>query len=116
VAVGLLFFVGIIMIAASSILASFPYEQLGFLGPVMGILYFIIAGIYFIPVFYLFKFSQNAKHSLTQIGAGGSSNELMARAIDYLKKHFRFIGIMTIILLAVYLLVIIGLIIAFVVR
>jgi hypothetical protein len=51
-----------------------------------------------------------------QIGSGGSSSEIMAHAILFLKKHFRYVGIFTIVMLAVYLLVIIGVIIAFAIR
>jgi FMN-dependent NADH-azoreductase len=51
-----------------------------------------------------------------QIGLPGSSNELMAHAIEYLKKHFRFVGIFTIVILVVYLVAVIGVVIAFAIR
>ncbi len=116
VAFGLLLIVGVILLTTSSFRSSFQYDQLGALGPWIGILYIVFAGIYFFPVFYLYKFSKYAKHSLMQIGSAGSSNELMAHAIDYLKKHFRFVGIFTIVILAVYLVAVIGVIIAFTIR
>jgi hypothetical protein len=113
VAVGLLIFAGVIMMVVTSIHSTFQYEPLGMLGPFIGILYLVLAGIYFFPVLYLFNFSKYAKQSLMQIGLGGSSAELMSHAISYLKKHFRFIGILTISLLVAYLIGIIGLVIAF---
>jgi hypothetical protein len=86
------------------------------LGPWMGICYLLLALVYFFPVFYMFRFSKFAKQSLLQISSVQSSNELMANAISYLKKHFRYVGIFTIVLLVIYLLVIIGLIITFAIR
>jgi hypothetical protein len=116
VAVGLVLFVGVLLLIASSFRSSFQYDPLGSYGPLIGIFYIVFSGIYFFPVFYLYKFSRYAKQSMIRIGSEGPSNELMAHAIDYMKKHFRFVGIFTIVILAVYLLVIIGLIIAFAIR
>ena len=112
VAIGLLLFLGVIMFVISSVSSSFQYDQFRFLGPFFGVAYLILALVYFFPVLYMYQFSKYAKYSLVQIGSGGSSNELMARAIDYLKKHFRYVGIFTIVILSVYLLVIIGVVIA----
>jgi hypothetical protein len=92
------------------------FDQFGILGPWIGIFYIVFAGIYFFPVFYLYRFSKYAKLSLTQINSGGSSTELMAHAIGYLKKHFRYVGIFTIVILAVYLMAVIGVIIALAIR
>jgi hypothetical protein len=109
VAFGLLVFVGIIMIFASSIASSMAFNPFAAMGPWIGIIYIIISGIYFIPVYYLFRFSTLAKQSLLQINlGGGSSDALMAQAIDYLKRHFRFVGIFTIVILSMYILILIG--------
>jgi len=116
VAIGLLILVGVIMFAVTSFRTAMSYDQLGMIGPLMGVFYLLFAAIYFFPVYYMYKFSRYAKFSLMQIGAGGPSNALMAQAIAYLKKHFRFVGIFTIVLLAVYLLGIIGLVIALAIR
>ncbi|MCX6248394.1 MAG: hypothetical protein NTW10_11740 [Bacteroidetes bacterium] len=121
VTIGLLLLIGIIMIVASLFVASsigsaLQYDQFGLIGPLMGVFYFIFAVIYFFPVFYLYRFSQHAKHSLVHIGMAESSTEQMSKAIAYLKKHYRYIGIMTIILLATYPVVIIGVIVAIAMR
>ena len=115
-AVGLLLFLGVIMLVVSFFRSPFQYDQLGMMGPLMWIFYLLFALIYFFPVLYMYQFSRYAKQSLMQIGSGGSSSELMAYAIIYLKKHFRYVGIFTIVILAVYLVVIIGVIIAFAIR
>jgi hypothetical protein len=104
------------MLVVSFFRPPFQYDQLGIMGPLMWIFYLLFALIYFFPVLYMYQFSRYAKQSLVQIGSGGSSGELMAHAILYLKKHFRYVGIFTIVILAVYLLVIIGVIIVFAIR
>jgi hypothetical protein len=117
VVVGLLLLVGVIFLIASFTRPSMQIDEFGIsLGPWMGICYLLLALVYFFPVFYMFRFSKFAKQSLLQISSVQSSNELMANAISYLKKHFRYVGIFTIVLLVIYLLVIIGLIITFAIR
>jgi hypothetical protein len=116
VAVGLLLFAGVIMLVVTSVSSAFQYEALGMMGPFIGIIYLVVAVIYFFPVLYLFQFSKYAKQSLITLGSSGSSPELLAEAIRYLKKHFRFVGIFTIALLAIYILVIIGIVIAFAIK
>jgi hypothetical protein len=116
VAVGLLFFVGILLLVTTTLRSAVQFDQYSLLTPWIGIFYIVFAAIYFFPVFYLLKFSILARHSLMRIGSGESSSGLMADAIHYLKRHFRFIGISTIVMLVVYLLVIIGLVIAFAIR
>ena len=92
-------------------------DELGItLGPWFGLFYILLGLVYFFPVLYMYRFSTYAKQSLVQISTGGSSNELMANAIGYLKKHFRYVGIFTIFLLVVYMLVIIGLLIALAIK
>jgi len=56
------------------------------------------------------------KKSLLQLGSGGMANEMMAHAIGYLKRHFRYVGIFTIVILALYVVVIIGVVIALALR
>jgi hypothetical protein len=113
VVVGLLVAVGCILILASITKSSMQIDELGLaMGPLMGVFYILFAGIYFIPVLYMFRFSIFAKKSIMQISSGETSNELMAHAIVYLKKHFRYVGIFTITILVVYLLVIVGFLIS----
>jgi hypothetical protein len=61
------------------------------------IIYLAIAVLYFFPCFYLFKFSNKAKLAI-EVNEQVSLNE----AFGNLKSCFKFIGITTIILLAVY--------------
>jgi hypothetical protein len=117
VAVGLLLLVGVVFVVASITRPPMQIEEFGnAFWPLFGIVYLLLAVVYFFPVLYMYRFSVYAKQSLTGITSGGSSNELMANAILFLKKHFRFVGIFTIVILAIYLVVIIGVIIAFAIR
>jgi hypothetical protein len=63
----------------------------------LAIIYLVIAIVYFFPIYYLFQFSNGiivaykAKHE-----------ENLNASFHYLKKHFKFIGILMIISMAVY--------------
>jgi hypothetical protein len=117
VAVGLLFLLGIVFIITFLTRPPMQLDELGvFFGPWMGIFYIVFAVIYFFPVLYMYRFSLNAKRALVQINSDESSNEFMAKAIVYLKKHFRYVGIFTIIFLVVYLVVFIGIGIAMLIK
>ncbi len=117
VVVGLLLLLGVVFLIASITRAPMQIEEFGTAyWPWLGIFFLLFALVYFFPVLYMYRFSMYAKQSLMQITSGGSSNELMANAILYMKKHFRYSGIFTIVILALYLLVIIGVIIALAIR
>ncbi len=65
-------------------------------GVIAGI-YFAIAVLYFFPIFYLFRFSNGF------ITAYKSENEEKINAsFHYLKKHYKFIGVLTIVMIAIY--------------
>ena len=66
-----------------------------------GIIYILIAVIYFFPVLYLFRFSDKTK-SAFQLG----DQETFDTAIENLKKMFKFMGVMTIIFLSISILAI----------
>lgn len=55
-------------------------------------LYIIMLIIYTIPVYYLYKFSTRIKMALLS-----GSSTILTDAIRFLKKHYTFIGILTII-------------------
>ncbi len=64
--------------------------------------YLIAAFLYFFPVLYLFRFSTNLKSSLI-----AKNDDDLTLALEYLKSHYKFIGILTIVVLGSYLLLII---------
>lgn len=60
-------------------------------------LYLFVGAIYFFPVLYLFRFSTKAKAALQS----GSDSEL-TDAFESLKSHYKFLGIMTIVIMSIY--------------
>lgn len=89
-------FVGALMGTAFSQL-----EGAGALGGGMSIfvtvLYLAIAVLYFFPCFYLFRFSTKMKKALNE------SNQVeLTSSFENLKSCFKFMGIMTIVLLSLY--------------
>lgn len=53
--------------------------------------------LYFFPILYLYRFSSNSRKALIN-----SDTALLEDALNYLKRHFRFIGAITIIILFIY--------------
>ena len=70
--------------------------------------YIVIAILYFFPIYYLFKYAQNTKMSLQS-----SNSDLLADALGYLKSHHKFLGIMMIIIISLYILIAIIGVVAF---
>jgi uncharacterized membrane protein YjgN (DUF898 family) len=107
----------IIGILAGSFLSAFTSKMSGMqgmqgmegakaAGGIAGVFVFIIllvfAVIYFFPLLYLLRFSRHTKKAVANLDA----NELQS-GLKYLKLFWKYIGILMIVLLAVYLLVLI---------
>jgi hypothetical protein len=71
------------------------------------IIYVIIAAISFMPVYYLLKFSSNMKLALKS-----NNTQALTNAFQYLKSHYKFIGILTILGMAFYAIAIVVIIVA----
>ena len=96
IAIGLLI---IMSFSIGTILASLPEGSLGGLSPkFFSFFYLIAAGIYFIPVFFLFQFAQKTKQALME-----DDHNLLTFGLKKLKSHYKFIGILFIVLIALYL-------------
>jgi hypothetical protein len=63
------------------------------------ITYLLLAFIYFFPVYYLLKFSNQLKKALST-----KNDEILAKAFEMLKSHYKFIGVFTIITISLYVL------------
>lgn len=61
------------------------------------IVYLALAVLYFFPCYFLYKFSSKAKQAIDS-----GEKEILYESFSNLKACFRFIGIMTIILLSIY--------------
>lgn len=86
------------------ILLSLAMLSIGSKGPINGMFLFIMmllmTGIYFFPIYYLFKFS-----ALSKVALANSDSKMMSNALLYLKKHYRFMGIIAIVIVAIYALI-----------
>ena len=69
-----------------------------FPGYVFGLIYVIGGAIYFPPIYFLYMFSANMKKAIT-----ASNQSALDIAFQNLKNHYRYIGILTVVFLAIYL-------------
>lgn len=76
-------------------------------GTIAGIMYLLIAVLYFFPIYYLGKFASNAKQALAN-----NSTDYLTNAMEYLKSHYKFIGILTLIAMVFWVLAFIIMIVA----
>ncbi|WP_237588861.1 hypothetical protein [Polaribacter sargassicola] len=72
------------------------------LGLIMTAVYLVLAFIYFFPVYYLLQFSNKMKKALLS-----KDDEILAKAFQMLKSHYKFIGVFTIITISLYILLIV---------
>ena len=72
----------------------------GSFGALIGVVYFIIAALYFFPVYYLMKFASNAKRAFRE-----NDTEALTSSLGYLKSHYKFVGIMMLSILVLYALI-----------
>jgi hypothetical protein len=72
-------------------------EYGGKFGVGMFALYLVFAAIYFYPVYSLFKFSSYSRHAVAT-----NDQQQFNRSLFYLKNQFKFWGVLTILLLAIY--------------
>lgn len=96
-------FVGMIALASLFLMfgsAASPlgdtFGAIGFLG---GFFYLMTGALYFFPIFYLFMFAFKTKKALSM-----TDNQTLEGALKNLKSHYKFIGILTILIIALYVL------------
>lgn len=66
-------------------------------------IYIIIAIVYVFPIYYLYKFSVNTRSALDR-----GDTDSLTEAFRYLKSHYKFIGVMVIIMMCIYAVAIVG--------
>ncbi|WP_293894310.1 DUF5362 family protein [Flavobacterium sp.] len=66
----------------------------------LGVFYILLALLYFFPVYYLYKYANGTKQALES-----GNNDVLSNALVNLKSHHKFLGIMTIIMIAIYILI-----------
>jgi len=98
VGISLMILLGIFLMIGMSFLSELSSKSMpaGF----FGLIYIIMAAIYYFPVNYLHKFSVLIKQSLN------SNDELaLTNGFENLKKMFKFMAILTIVVLSIYVLI-----------
>jgi hypothetical protein len=99
VGMGLLVIVAFFMMFGLSAISKIPG---GFYPVAMGLIYVVLAGIYYIPITYLYRFSVRIKEGIANEDENKATN-----AFQDLKSLFKFMGIFTLVILSVYALVLI---------
>jgi len=103
VGIGLMVLVGLFLsFMMGNMPGANPYESIGMNMSYIGIIYVALAVFYFFPVLYLFNFSRKIKSALSS-----KNNEELTSAFSNLKSHYKFVGILAIILISLYVLMII---------
>ncbi len=74
---------------------------------ILMLVYVIMGAVYFLPILYLFRFSNWTKKAIRN-----NSSLDFSLALKNLKSHFQYVGIMTIVLFALYFIIIIGFVLA----
>jgi hypothetical protein len=69
--------------------------------------FLLLCLIYIFPIYYLFRFSTYSKQALDK-----KDNGLLSMAFGYLKMHYRFMGILMIVIGGIYILIILVMIVA----
>lgn len=83
-----------------AVFSNLPAEStLPFSSGVLTAIYFLIAAVYFFPVYYLFKFAAMARN-----GIQVRDSTQVSGALHYLKSHYKIVGILTIAAIALYIL------------
>ena len=95
--IGIAFMV-VVGLFMGTIFSSLPNtESLPFGGALMTFIYLLIAILYFFPMLYLYRFSIKMKASLVR-----NDEEELVEAFSNLKSHYKFVGILTIVMLSFY--------------
>jgi uncharacterized oligopeptide transporter (OPT) family protein len=67
-------------------------------GPGFMIVVIIMSALYFIPAYFLLQFSNNMKQAISE-----QNSQKLEISFRYLKSHYKFIGILAIVIIGIYL-------------
>lgn len=99
VGIGLMVLAALAMMVAGATLSSFSsdYSRNPVGAGVIGVIYIIMAVLYFFPVLYLFKSAVGLKNGIIN-----NDEMTLTDGFQNLKSHYKFIGIMMIVVLSLY--------------
>ncbi len=108
-------FVACGLMASGGLLATIVFSFVGnemdmmpFPPVILGLLYLVLAGVYFLPAFYMYNFSSKTQQAITLFSTGH-----MEEAVKNIKSYFKFVGIFVIVMISLYIVAIIGMILSF---
>lgn len=104
VGIGFMLIAGFIMVVSSSMMSYIYQDSMVMI--IIAVVYVIFAVVYFFPVMYLMK-------SAVDLGKGvnENNNEFLALGVKNLKAHFKYMGIMIIATIGLYIIIVIGVVI-----
>jgi hypothetical protein len=97
IAMGFMVVTGFVVTVAMTFVPTTTAQAFPFPPFLFGIFYLIIGAVYFFPILFLFRFSTSIRSALSL----NNQNQLL-KAFYNLRKHYRFIGILMIVFLALY--------------
>ncbi len=96
--------IGFVGLGFGVLIAIGMFVASGFLGDIspvpvagIGVFYLLLIGVYFFPIYYLLQFANKAKEALNT-----RNTQSLTESMRYLKGHYKFIGIATIVMFALY--------------
>ena len=94
-------------ITVSIISAFIPSQTNVFPFPMflVGFIYLIFAGVYFLPVFYLYRFSSSIKQAVAL-----KKQDQLSNAFNNLRAHYKTFGIIMIVIMCLYPIMIVGMV------
>ena len=95
----LMLFGSIAVIAASSAIENTP--GMPFSSGMISGMYIVFVLVYILPIYYLFKFNSSSKQAIQN-----GSIELFEESLNYIKLLFRYGGVLTLVIIALYIIVI----------
>ncbi|QZK89676.1 hypothetical protein K5V07_03900 [Flavobacterium sp. CHNK8] len=106
IGVGFIVLIALILGITFAVVGS-TSNSMGFLESSMGLgvafVYILIGALYFFPIYYLNKFASNAK-----VAIKNSDTAALTLSFRYLKSHYKYIGIMTLVVFSLYVLLLVG--------
>lgn len=93
--------IGLLVVVALAVMVGFSIfnsaSGIGFPMGLVGLLYLVFAAIYYFPVSYLYKYSAQIKEGLNV-----NDQQSITSGFENLKSLFKFMGILTIVILSIY--------------
>lgn len=96
---------GFVVLGALFVLVGSAVSGNGGLGLLGALFYAGFGLLYFLPSLYLFKFSVKIRTAIYNV-----DQYALSESMEFLKKYFKFVGILIIVLIALYILMMIGLV------